>query len=137
MSTPLVRVNTSLCRILVVDDHHDSVAALSMLLEYEGHAVAVANSGRTALELVESFRPHIALVDIAMPEMDGYEVARCIRAQASGSRIYLVALTGWARLDDKAKALAAGFDLHVAKPVDVQKLDHLINQFDCSQAKAS
>ena len=123
------------CRILICDDHEDSVRALTLLLKYEGHEVAVADCGRRALELIQTFGPHIALIDIGMPDMDGYTVARAIRAEDWGKSVYLVAVTGWARKDDRARALDAGFDLHVPKPIDLVGLDNLINQFECSKAR--
>lgn len=131
------RSSHPLCRILIVDDHEDSVTALTMLLESEGHEVAVADCGADALKLAETFNPHIALIDIGMPDMDGYTVARSIRAQPWGSELYLIAVTGWARATDRAKALDSGFNLHVPKPVDFIKLDHILNQFDCSKKHES
>jgi CheY-like chemotaxis protein len=120
------------CRILLVDDNEDAVTSLRMLLELEGHAVAVADSGHRAIELTRSFAPHIALIGIGLPDMDGYAVARRIRAEHWGNEVFLIALTGWVRSEDRANAIAAGFDLHVAKPVDFVALDNILNQFECS-----
>jgi CheY-like chemotaxis protein len=135
---PLARQRTGLlCRILIVDDNEDAAITLRMLLEHEGHEVAVGDCGARALELAATFNPDIALIDIGLPDMDGYAVAQKIRAHKWGSEVYLIALTGWARAEDQAKALEAGFNLHVAKPVDPAKLDHILNQFDCSKAHAA
>jgi PAS domain S-box-containing protein len=114
-------------RVLVVDDNADAAESLKILLGLEGHSVEVAHRGVDALKLVERFQPHIVLLDIGMPEMDGYEVARRIRALPYGGRIALYALTGWAQEDDKRRALAAGFDDHLTKPVDRASLLELVS----------
>jgi PAS domain S-box-containing protein len=105
-------------RILIVDDNRDAAASLGMLLEISGCTVSVAFDGGQALEMLESFRPDTVLLDIGMPEMDGYEVARRMRADPHGRDVLLVALTGWGQEEDKRRARAAGFDEHLTKPVD-------------------
>jgi CheY-like chemotaxis protein len=94
-----------------------------MLLEIEGHAVTVVHDGQQALAAIETSRPDVALLDIGMPEIDGYEVARQVRGDSRGQRTLLIAITGWGQEQDKARAMAAGFDLHFTKPVE---LEHLI-----------
>ena len=121
-------------RILVADDNDDAAISLATLLEFRGHAVRVASDGASALEIAETFRPHIALLDISMPLMDGYATAGAIRKRPWGNELLLVALTGWANPADRARALKAGFDIHVAKPVDFDALDRIIGQFERSRS---
>jgi len=113
-------------RVLVVDDNRDAAASLRLVLELDGHEVVAAYGAREALQAVERFRPEIVLLDIGLPEMDGYEVARRIRARPDGKLIRLFALTGWAQEEDKRKAFESGFDEHLTKPVDSGTLRELI-----------
>jgi PAS domain S-box-containing protein len=113
------------CKIVVVDDNRDSADSLARLLKLMGHEVRTAGDGREALEVAESFRPDLVLLDIGMPELNGYEAARHIRRQPWGKDLLLVAQTGWGQEEDKRRALEAGFDHHLTKPVEpaaVQKL---------------
>lgn len=109
-------------RVLVVDDNHDIAASLGLLLELEGHTVRAAHSGLEALELVAAGAPDVALLDVGMPGMDGYQLAARLRAAPGGDRMVLVAITGWGSAADKAKAAQAGFDQHLTKPVDPDQL---------------
>jgi CheY-like chemotaxis protein len=112
--------------ILVVDDNHDSADSLGMLLEALGAEVQVAHGGVEALDAYQSFQPDVVLLDIGMPGMDGYEVARRIRASAGGGRILLVAVSGWGKEEDRRRAHAAGFDHHLTKPADFDSLQALL-----------
>ena len=114
-------------RILIADDNVDAADTLAMLLRLAGHEVCTAHSGQAALTLAHSFQPEVALLDIGMPDVDGYEVATRIRETAWGQRVRLVALTGWGQEDDKRRARAAGFDHHLTKPVDPRDLDELLS----------
>jgi PAS domain S-box-containing protein len=113
-------------RILVVDDNGDSAQSLALLLQILGHQVQTALSGSQALDQIESFRPELVLLDIGMPEMDGYEVARRIRARAGRDGLRLVALTGFGQEADRERSRAAGFDAHLVKPVDLALLQDLL-----------
>jgi len=113
-------------RVLIVDDNRDAAESLGMLLEMENCEVSVAFDGLQALETLDSFKPDIALLDIGMPGMDGYELARRIRATAWGRTLVLVALTGWGQADDKKRAVDAGFDEHLTKPVDPDLLTRVL-----------
>ncbi len=104
-------------RILLVDDEADIVELFSMVLERRGHSCAIASTGHHALELVESFRPHLLLLDIGLPDIDGYQVARQVRA-SRGNTIFIAAVTGWGKREDREKAFAAGIDTHLTKPVN-------------------
>jgi CheY-like chemotaxis protein len=114
-------------RVLVVDDNEDAAASLAMLLEMEGHATQVAENGLRAIQLLGEFYPDAVVLDIGLPGMDGYEVARNIRKTRSGQKLLLVALTGWGLEQDKSEARLAGFDVHFTKPVDVQRLLDALN----------
>jgi PAS domain S-box-containing protein len=119
-------VNSARLRVLVADDNEDSAQTCAVLLELWGHEVKVAHGGRQALELARTFEPHIALLDIGMPDMSGYELAKAMRAQAWGKRATLVAVTGWGQDDDRQKASSAGFDHHLTKPVDPERIQPLL-----------
>ncbi len=113
---PEVKVRSR--RILVVDDNADSANSLAMLLELEGHEVESVYSSQKALERVESLKPDVVLLDIGLPDMSGYEVARRMRALPGLARARLIALTGYGQTEDKQRTRDAGFDDHLTKPVD-------------------
>ncbi|MDP9084625.1 MAG: PAS domain-containing protein [Pseudomonadota bacterium] len=113
-------------RVLIADDNVDGAESLAMLIESSGHEVYLAHTGVDALQMAATHRPHIAILDIGMPGMDGYQVAQKIRDQAWGTNMILVALTGWGQEDDKRRAQRAGFDHHLTKPVDPAAIDALI-----------
>jgi two-component system CheB/CheR fusion protein len=113
-------------RILVVDDNEDSAAGMSMMLKCDGHDIDTAYCGETALRLVQELGPDVVLLDIGMPGMDGYEVARRLRSLAAGANALLIAVTGYGRASDVAKARDAGFDHHLVKPVDLDRLRSLL-----------
>jgi len=109
-------------RVLVADDNEDSAETLSLLLQSMGHEVRSAHDGLRAVEEAEDFRPDVALLDIGMPGLDGYEVARRIRARPWGAGVVLIALTGWGEDEDRRRSREAGFDRHLLKPVDINPL---------------
>jgi signal transduction histidine kinase len=111
--------------ILIVEDGADNRESLQELLEGMGHKVDTAIDGERGVEQALAGRPEVALVDIGLPRLDGYEVARRIRG-AMGSKIFLIALTGYGQPDDRARAAAAGFDVHITKPLDFRTLERLI-----------
>jgi CheY-like chemotaxis protein len=113
-------------RILIADDNPDAAESLALLLELAGHEVRVAHLGRAALSLAQAFRPDTALLDIGMPDLSGYEVARHLRREPWATRIQLIALTGWGQDSDRRRALEAGFDHHLTKPVDLERVAELI-----------
>ncbi len=117
-------------RILVADDLADSADSLAMLLQLEGHEVRVAYDGEQALALAESFRPDVALLDVGMPKLNGLEVCGRIREQHWGQRMTLVAQTGWGQASDRQRSRDAGFDHHIVKPIDPEKLIALLRQLD-------
>jgi two-component system CheB/CheR fusion protein len=113
------------CRVLVVDDNIDSAHSLAMLLQLRGHCTAMAHSGPAALDQAEQFRPDLVLLDIGLPGMDGYEVARRLRRHPELRRTVIAALTGYGRAEDMKLSREAGFDHHLVKPVDLRRLDAL------------
>ena len=113
-------------RLLVADDNRDSAATCAALLEASGHQVSVAHTGREAFDLACRLQPDALLLDIGMPELNGYQLAQRIRATAWGRRAMLIAITGWGQDEDKRRALAAGFDEHLTKPFDPSGLEALL-----------
>jgi PAS domain S-box-containing protein len=113
-------------RVLVADDNQDAADSLGMILELAGHEVRVAHGGRKALEIAAGFHPDVVLLDIGMPDLNGYEAARALRAAPGGADLELIALTGWGHPDDKRRAAEAGFDRHLTKPVDPAVLEALL-----------
>ena len=117
-------------RILVVDDNEDSTESLGLLLELSGHDVRAAHDGLEAVGVADQFRPHVALLDIGLPKMDGYEVARELRKQPWGDAVVLIAVTGWGQEEDRQRSIDAGFDLHLVKPVDPSTLLEMLASFE-------
>jgi signal transduction histidine kinase/CheY-like chemotaxis protein len=117
--------NAPSLRILVADDNRDAADSLQRILALYGHEVRVAYDGAAAVNVGEHFRPRVAILDIAMPGTNGYDVARELRLR-HGASVTLVALTGWGQEADRRRALAAGFDHHLTKPVDPQTLNTLL-----------
>jgi PAS domain S-box-containing protein len=122
-------------RVLVVEDNVDAADALAMLLEVLGHSVQVAHDGLAALEAMQRTRPDVMLVDIGLPGIDGFEVARRVRAAQTGRSILLVALTGYGRDEERERTRAAGFDHHLTKPVEVDALERLVARLAIAEAR--
>jgi PAS domain S-box-containing protein len=112
-------------RVLVADDNRDAADSLQRVLALYGHEVRVAYDGASAVKIGEEFRPRVAVLDIAMPGTDGYDVARAIRRQ-QGGKVTLVALSGWGQETDRRRAMESGFDYHLVKPVDPNALNQLL-----------
>lgn len=119
--------------VLVVDDNRDSAEMLQVLLGMLGHTVSVAHTGRGAIESVASTHPHVVLLDIGLPDMSGYEVAREIRA--SSAPVRLISLTGWGQEEVARQAGDAGFDQHLTKPADPAVLERILNEIASSVAR--
>ncbi len=113
-------------RILIVDDNVDAADSIAMLLEMEGHKTLTVNGAQEALVAADTFRPDVVLLDIGLPEMDGYEVARRLRATNAIERMRLVAVTGYGQPADRKRAADAGFDEHLVKPVEPSVLNELL-----------
>ena len=114
-------------RILIVDDNADAADSLALLLQLDGHDTHAVYSSGEALQVAESFHPDVILLDIGLPEMNGYEVARRIRSVPRLKHTRLIALTGYGQADDQARARAAGFDEHLMKPVESDALKRALS----------
>ncbi|OAI42277.1 hypothetical protein AYO40_00090 [Planctomycetaceae bacterium SCGC AG-212-D15] len=112
--------------LLVVDDNVDAADSLALLLRLEGHEVRVAHDGPSALKIAQAERPHMIFLDLGMPGMDGYQVARRLRRLPEFQQVLLVALTGWGQEEDQRRSREAGFDLHLVKPVEPDELKELL-----------
>ena len=115
-------------RVLVADDNRDNAMSWAILIEGLGHQVAVAYDGLSAVQSAGLMRPQVLLLDIGMPHLDGYEVARRIRATEWGREVFMVAVTGWGQARDRAMAREAGFDEHYTKPLDPDHLEVLLRK---------
>jgi CheY-like chemotaxis protein len=111
---------------MVVDDNVDAAQMLAALLEVQGHAVSVEYDARGALERAQREQPDVLLLDIGLPDMDGYELARCLRSQAGSARATLVALTGYGQSQDRKEAEQAGFDHYLVKPADMDQVNEVL-----------
>ena len=115
-------------RVLIADDNRDAADTMGMLLELGGHEVIIAHSGNQALQLGREHRPDVVILDIGMPDLNGYDVARTARNEEWGKSAYLIALTGWGQAEDKERARLAGFDRHLTKPVDPDLVEEILKQ---------
>ena len=116
-------------RILIVEDNRDAQEALSCLLKLWGHEVIAASDGESGIQCALELRPDVALVDLGLPKIDGYEVARRVRAALGLTSPLLIALTGYGAPEQRSQALAAGFDLHIVKPVEPERLAELLEEY--------
>ena len=122
------------CRVLVVDDSADGAAMLADSLESMGHEVRVAHDGRAALDAAAAFHPDVAVLDIGLPEMSGYDLAAHLRELPGGRAIHFVAATGYGRARDRVTSIAAGFDDHLVKPVNLDRLREIVAQAATAKA---
>jgi DNA-binding response OmpR family regulator len=124
---PIAAVKLKRLRFLVVDDHEDSAAMLERLLSLAGHEARCTNDGLTAVAEAERYRPDVILLDIGLPRLNGYDACRMIREQRWGTNIVLLAVTGWGDDDDIRRSREAGFDGHLVKPVEMDRLVELLS----------
>jgi CheY-like chemotaxis protein len=116
-----------------VDDNRDAADSLNLLLASMGQCVYVAYDGQSAISAAKAFKPEIVLLDIGMPQMSGYEVARALRADASASKSALVAVTGWGQEADKERAKDAGFTYHFVKPISEDALRMILTEVSAAK----
>ena len=114
------------CEVLVVDDNIDAAQSLAMLLEMSGHDVRLAYDGQSALEATLNYRPDVVLLDIGLPGLNGFEVAKRIRQQPTLNHIVLVAMTGYGQETDRQRSQESGFDHHLVKPADLGELQKIL-----------
>jgi len=131
IDVPLARPS-SRCRVLVVDDNVDSTHMLQMILNLEGHDTHVARDGNEALLVAAGVMPDVVILDIGLPGLSGYDVARELRARPEHAATFLIALTGYGQDDDRRRSAEAGFDVHLVKPVEPEMLRDLLAQFAAS-----
>ena len=124
---PVASSDEAHCRVLVVDDNQDVALPMARWMRQLGHEVRVALDGPAAIQLADEFRPEVVLLDIGMPNMNGYEVARALRSISWGRELVLVAVTGWGQEDDQRRTAEAGFDRHMTKPVDPLVLESFLD----------
>jgi CheY-like chemotaxis protein len=116
-------------RILLIDDNQDAIELLQMLLLSHGFDVETATSGARGLELAAAFMPDVIMCDLGMPGMNGFDVAKALRATARLSDVYLLAVTGWSDADTRRRVIEAGFDRHLAKPVGFDALQEALHDY--------
>ena len=124
---PVQKIGHAL-RVMVVDDNHDICATLAILLRYYGHEVAVFHSGKELLKALPAFGPNAVILDIGMPEMNGYELARRIREKPECQTIFLIAVSAWGQEEDRQTAFEAGINEHLVKPADTDLLFDLLDR---------
>ncbi len=112
----------------MVNDNRDAEDSLGMLLRLYGHQVEVFHSGKAALEAIPRFRAEVVLLDIGLPDLDGYQVARRLRQQPEGAKVTLVAVTGYGQEEHRRRTTSAGFDHHLVKPVDYAALEEILQR---------
>ena len=115
-------------RILVVDDDSDCAESTATLLRIYGHSPKVVSDGLAALKAAETHRPDVVLLDIALPKMNGWDLAKRIKEQAGGTKPLLIAVTGWGREEDCRHSAESGIDMHLTKPVDPEALEALLKR---------
>lgn len=123
-------------RVVIVEDNRDARETLQWLLEDDGYEVVTAETGPEGLRLIREHRPDVAIVDIGLPEMDGFAVAQAVRADPQLTNTYLIALTGYGQQEDRQAAFAAGFQAHLTKPVDLGELERIIRAHFASQEQS-
>ena len=121
-------------RVLIIEDDDDAPETLAELLRLGDHQVSIARNGAEGIALVSSLAPEIVLVDIGLPDIDGYEVARRLRLDSATSHLWLIAITGYGTQEDRRSALAAGFNEHLAKPVELESLKTLLSELPTAAA---
>lgn len=119
-------IETGRRRILIVDDNVDSAESMAVLLRLEGHEALTLHEGERVVAEARAFRPDVILLDIGLPGMSGYDVARAVRGDTAIAAVRLIAVSGYGRAEDRERARAAGFDEHLVKPVDFSALNDAI-----------
>jgi CheY-like chemotaxis protein len=129
-----MKKTTRKARVMVVDDSADTALTEAMLLMTQGHIVSAAKSGSEALDNIQEFRPDVVLLDIAMPGMDGYEVARRIRRVVGYETVVIVAISGYGQESDRQGAIQAGIDHHLLKPINQDDLTRILTDWEARSA---
>ncbi len=127
--SPAVQQNGHGLRVVVVEDHEDTAASTALMLRLYGHEAHIASDGRTALQVVQAVEPDVVLLDLGLPRVDGWQIAKQIREHSIHKRPLLVAVSGYGRKADRLRSQEAGIDLHLVKPVDPDQLRELLARF--------
>jgi len=117
-------------RILVIDDNENCAKIMMWTMEIFGHTVEMATDGPTAIELAKSFRPNVVLLDIGLPEMNGYEICQAMKKEPALQNTVFIAQTGWGQQEHRERTKEAGFDHHLVKPVDMKALTNILHELD-------
>ena len=134
--TPEARADAGPLRILLADDNVDFVTSMATLLEACGHVVGITHDGMEALEKAPGFKPELCFLDIGLPRLHGYDLARRLRALPETRDAVLVAISGWGQPEDRRRSLEAGFHHHLAKPVDFDQIESLLNEFSAARRRS-
>lgn len=126
----MLLANDSTLRILVVDDNRDAALSLGIMLTVMGYTTRTVHDGEAAVTAAETFRPHVVLLDIGLPKLNGYEVARQIRQQEWGASMHLVGVSGWGQDEDRDRAAGVGMNQYLVKPIESQVLEALLIDLD-------
>jgi CheY-like chemotaxis protein len=124
-------------RLLIVDDNKDVAAMMALLVSSWGHEVRVVHSGKQAFEIAESFRPRVVLLDLGLPDMHGYDVAKRLREQSRNRVMHFIAITGWSQIADQIRSNAAGITHHLMKPANKDVLREILAAYAASEESAS
>jgi CheY-like chemotaxis protein len=136
-SSPELRPEGSALRVLVVDDNQDAASMLGEAVTMLGCDARVAHDGPAAILVADEFAPHVALLDIGLPVMDGYELATRLRDSRRGEQLRLVAITGYGQSADRERAASVGFDAHLVKPVDLDRIARLLDGWRGKDGRAA
>jgi CheY-like chemotaxis protein len=120
--------DVAVLRVLIVEDQADGAESLAILLRLDGYDVEIARDGPIALEKAQAYRPDVVLLDLGLPRMSGYDVAKQMAARQPESKPFLIALTGYGRDEDRQRSADAGFDMHLVKPVDPEELHGILDR---------
>jgi len=124
---PKAANDVEILRVLVVDDNEASARTLAWVIELEGYEVEICLDGRNAVERARAFRPHVVLLDLGMPGMNGYQVCEALRGDSRLGHIKIIAQTGWSDAEARRKTAETGFDLHLVKPVNMTVLNDMLD----------
>lgn len=117
-------------KVLVIDDHADYAASVAELIRSWGHVVEIAYNAVAAQEIARSFRPRVIMLDLGLPDMEGYELAKTLRREAKGRRIFIIVVTGWTKIADQMSSTAAGISHHLLKPVNLESLRRILAGYE-------
>jgi CheY-like chemotaxis protein len=137
MAVKRMRADASRLRILLVDDNQDQCIGLCEVIRSWGHDVEAAHNGNAALAIAEDYRPRVILLDLGLPDMNGYDLAKRLRATARGRRLFFVVMTGWTHIADQVSSTAAGISHHLIKPVNMDTLRYILAGYQAAEQRSN